>query len=332
MKRIGIINYWWSPLDGHGASLTALALYKTVEMLDVNNKPILIKTISYGSERDAKCGRHYRFLEKKCNISDDNYKTKEEYYSLGKEFDIILLGSDQVFRIEWIPLHWFLNDVDDKVNKIAVSASFGTDSISADERSLAIAAKGLKKFNAISVREESAIDVFKKYFFDYSPDRIIDPVFWMDKEYYSSLADESNIHCKSKSVFLCVLDKTDKYEMIKKSLQFRGVQVYEDDGLITANDFLLLIRDADLIVTDSFHATCFSIIFNKKFAVIINELRGTARIDELKKRFALTNCFFTWDNLDYDIIVEQNYSNINKIIIEESKRGVNWIKNKIDNN
>lgn len=318
-------------MDGHGASLTAFALYQSIlDFFGGRIKPILIKTMFYPDPEKCERGRHYKFIKRCCEMTEKNYLSANDFRELSSIFDMILLGSDQVFRVDWVPKEWYLNDVEDSVKKIAVSASFGTKKLGAGDALIENAQKGLRRFYKLSVREEEGIETFKRYFFE-APDiqRIIDPVFWLDKRFYEKLLDKSRYQLKknkNKNIFFCFLDQNQEIEGIKNKLLEKGYNIYEDEPAVSAEDFLYLIKSVDYIITDSFHTMCFSIIFNKQFIGIYNQNRGSSRIDELKSLFKLPDLFREVKNMELFDFPQIDYDQVNEIIFDEANKAKKWMR------
>lgn len=85
--------------------------------------------------------------------------------------------------------------------------------------------------------------------------------------------------------------------------------------------------EADFIVTDSFHGTVFSIIFNKPFISIVNKERGASRFESLLKQLDLMNRMVNVgseisDDLIYDKI---DYELVNKKLIDLKRKSINYL-------
>lgn len=334
-NKCAIFNYWWSPLDGHGASLTALALYILVK--NMGYSPSLIKTIYYGTVEEAEAGRHYKFIKRYADVSEKNYITNKDYQTLNDEYTHFIIGSDQVFRIEWVPDEWFLPDIKDSKNKIAMSASFGTDTLIVSEKRLMRIKNYVSRISAISLRELDGEQTFKKYLgYRSDLDWIMDPVFLVDKNLYFEMDKQSTIKEKynnKKFIFLYILDMKDEITYLRTNLlNHFHLDIVEDYDDITAEDFLWLIDNSEFIITDSYHGMCFSIIYNKPFYGLYNILRGTSRINTLKEIFPIKeNLMEMEDIIECNwSIPNTNYDSINKIIITQATRGKKWLKDKLD--
>ncbi len=101
---------------------------------------------------------------------------------------------------------------------------------------------------------------------------------------------------------------------------------------MSIEDFLYFVKNCTLMVTDSFHGTCFSIIFNRPFYCIYNKERGASRIDTLKELFEIDTsrftCYADLGQLNFTM-EEMDYKQVNEKIIEERNRGQQWILNSL---
>lgn len=338
-RKCAIINYWWAWADAHGASLTALALYHLIE--ELGYEPCLITTIGKGeSVEKCRAGRHFRFIEKYAAYTEKNYQSKEDYELLNDQFDHFILGSDQVLRTEWVPDEWFLYMIQsgsgcDRKNKIIMSGSFGGKELASSEDRIKRVAGFLQDFSAVSVREKDGIEVYQRYFGKRSDiEWIMDPVFLIDPKFYYELmlnrtGNQDVFEQGKEVVFLYVLDQTPEIEWIKKRIsdQF-DVVIVEDNEEVMAEDFLYIVSNCKMVITDSFHGTCFSIILNTPFYSIYNKSRGTSRIDTLREVFHLEHVMLEWEQVrKCSFSVPQiDYEQINAIMEKERGRGRNWLE------
>ena len=229
----------------------------------------------------------------------------KDFSNITKEnFDAFIVGSDQVWRpqqffskIENAYLE-FAKDWD--VKRIAYAASFGTDEWEYNEEQTTNCATLLKKFNAVSVRESSATVLCKEEL-GAEALHVLDPTMLLEKEDYIKLFKETDID-KSEGNLLCYIldenkDKTIIIDNIAKEKGLIPFSVNSRYGDIDApleeriqqpvEKWLRAFYDTEFVVTDSFHACVFSIIFNKPFIVCGNKERGYARFESLLTLFAL---------------------------------------------
>lgn len=208
--------------------------------------------------------------------------------------DTLVVGSDQVwrpkynYRIENSYLK-FVSGLN--IRRIAYGASFGTDEWEYTDRQTKRCATLIKQFNGISVREKSGIRLCEKYL-KVNATNVLDPTLLLHAEDYNRLC--LHISKREPFVFAYILD--DGEEKIKEIIAFskrKGLPYFikSADGTISANDTIELwisyFRDAEFIITDSFHGTAFSIIFNKDFYVLGNKKRGNSRFESLLDIFDL---------------------------------------------
>ena len=95
-------------------------------------------------------------------------------------------------------------------------------------------------------------------------------------------------------------------------------------------EFVEYIKNAEYVVTTSFHATVFSIIFNKKFWIIPHEITGSRVIDlvnslELSNRIVNTLDMFLKVNYNEDI----NYERVERILDIKRQQSLQWLENEV---
>ena len=93
-------------------------------------------------------------------------------------------------------------------------------------------------------------------------------------------------------------------------------------------DWLAYIYHASFVITDSFHGTCFSLIFEKQFICVMNKDRGVSRFNTLISHFALKN-FAVTDISEINEFIERNkqvdYDIVNQLIERETNNSVEWL-------
>ncbi len=241
------------------------------------------------------------------NISLFNVRHIEK--DLPKIFDAIVVGSDQVWRRGYFTdsfgssiEHAFLKFAEGwQIKRIAYAASFGTDEWEYSEEETKECARLLQLFNKVSVREDSAVLLCKEKLGRSDVQHLLDPTFLLPKEDYISIVNRANVP-KSKGTLMCyILDKnSDKIAIVDKIAKERNlVPFYTNSQIDNVNlpnceriqppleQWLRGFMDAEFVITDSFHACVFSIIFGKPFVVIGNKERGMARFSSLLKMFSL---------------------------------------------
>lgn len=251
-----------------------------------------------------------------------------------------VVGSDQVWRkpYTYIP-HNLLNFVKSEAPKISYAASFGRDDLDEYDNKLVARTKKLaRRFDAISVREDSGVDIVKNYW-GLGAEHHVDPTLLIDTTDYVKLIDNptSELHTPDGDLFSYILDTDESKQGIASVVaKSRGLKVFtvidgdENNGksMPPVEQWLCSFRDAKYVVTDSFHGTVFSIIFNKPFIAIGNKERGLARFTSLLKMFGLEDRLVTSvDDVTEELINKPiGWNAVNAKIKSEQKRSFDYLK------
>ncbi len=315
----------------------------------VFSKPVVIRTWPTKKELDYIYRHNLAFIAKNMRLTEA-IDAPEKMDLLSKhKFDSYVVGSDQVWRPKyspWIP-NFFLDFLkpDEKVKKVAFSASFGVDELEYTPEELAVCAALAQKFDAISVREQSAIQLCLDHF---KVDAIhtLDPTLLLDKEQYVQLLNRDKVPKHQGNMMTYVLDQDpDKAAIIQEVAQTLNLKAFsvfprnvfkkvgkaglEDCVYPSVTDWIGGFMDADYVVTDSFHGTAFAIIFNKPFIAIGNASRGISRFNSLLDMFGLKErLIFTKEGLSTDLITKPiDFELVNKIRADKKMEAINFLKN-----
>ena len=221
-------------------------------------------------------------------------------------FDTIVVGSDQIWRPKYYRLHYkYIEDAflsfaaKWNVKRIAYAPSFGTDKWEYNDVETQKCYNLLHKFDAISVREQSGIRLCEQFLGHSDVKWVLDPTMLLNKEDYERLIPQN---IKIPGDLMCyVLDTNDEINaLITKIADDNNLKVFNaasdvDNASLPiekriqppVENWLAGFRDAKLVITDSFHACVFSILFHKPFIVIGNNNRGYSRFECLLKLFGL---------------------------------------------
>lgn len=271
-------------------------------------------------------------------IKTINYKK----YSNVKEgeFDAFIVGSDQVWRPIYSPFirDMYLKFTDNwKVKRIAYAASFGTDKWEYSKFLSIECRKLVKKFDAVSVREDSGVILCKEKF-NILAMHVLDPTLLLDVNDYLHLIEISKIPQNNGNLHYYILDETsDKYRLINIIAKEKGLTPFSvlcptDRKKYSLSDriqppvekWLRAFYDAKFIITDSFHACVFSIIFNKQFIVYANTSRGVSRYQSLLRMFGIENRLVR-NSSDYSTIPDINYDDVNLLLKKYKKDSIRFI-------
>lgn len=226
------------------------------------------------------------------------------------EYDAIVVGSDQVWRPIYFVM-WNAPRIEDaylsfsegwNIKRIAYAASFGTSEWEYDKKQTEKCKGLIKNFDAISVREESGSTLISQKFNAHA-EHVLDPTMLLEASDYETLYKKTGANERQHGYLLkYVLDENEEINGIvdrtasgKHLTIFSVNNPYEYDESRPLKDrikpsvetWLQGFHNAEFVVTDSFHACVFSIIFKKQFVVIGNKSRGMARFESLLEMFGL---------------------------------------------
>ena len=251
------------------------------------------------------------------------YTSSDELKKDLPDVDLYCTGSDQVWNLLYdnkIDDTYFFDFLPDNKRRIAYAASFGGNKF--EDGNIEKYAKYLKKYDAISVREDSGIQILRK--FDIDGVQVLDPTLLLAKEEWGKLLPLK----EKKDDFILVYQlrpnkKFDDYavELSKKTglkliristMYFQKFKCGEFHYLPKPEEFLWYIKNAKYLLTDSFHGTCFAINFETPFIEILPG-RFNARNQSLLKTMGLEQRILTEYN-DFSIIQEKiNWTSVNEI-------------------
>ena len=201
-----------------------------------------------------------------------------------EHFDAVITGSDQV----WRPIYnryiedMYLKFVPDSIKKIAYAASFGVDTWEYNSRQTRRCSKYAKRLNAISVRESTGVALCKDYL-GVDATCVLDPTILAGADAYKPLLKEKK---GPDYLFAYILDITpEKQAYVESMAKSKGLEAIiksaDKNATLSVEDWLSMIANSSMVVTDSFHGTVFSILFHKEFYSIVNVERGGTRFSSL---------------------------------------------------
>ncbi|OBT13676.1 hypothetical protein A9264_15335 [Vibrio sp. UCD-FRSSP16_10] len=263
------------------------------------------------------------FITNKIVPKTKKIKNSSALYKLFDEenFDACIVGSDQVFSSMGamnFKGDFSLGFVADEVIKLSYAASFGGNSFRGDKNLIPTHSKNLKRFDGVSVREQSAVGVCEDIF-GVASTHVLDPTMMISKRKYLDLCNSENCAESTNNLFCYVLDSTDyKSQIIRSFAESKSMRVKQlTDGnktgkIISMEEWLRSIIYSEYIITDSFHGIVFSIIFNKPFYCFVNKERGADRFYSLLQKLGLEDRIISNEtrvihdsNIDWDLVNEK---------------------------
>jgi hypothetical protein len=264
------------------------------------------------------------------------------------DFDAFVVGSDQVWRPKYfgqaiIPCAYLSFAKEWNVKRISYAASFGTEEWEYTEEQTTECKGLIQLFDAVSVRESSAVELCEKHF-DTSAMHVLDPTMLLDASDYIKLFEEANTPQSQGSLMCYILDESkEKQEVvscIEETLHLKSFSVNSKYEVADApleeriqppvEAWLRGFYDAEFVITDSFHACVFSILFEKPFIVYGNKYRGMARFHSLLSIFGLENRLITNNEGALKVINESiDWESVNAKKKEWQEKSYNFLKNNL---
>ena len=249
----------------------------------------------------AKISKNTRgFIKKHLKVSSKIRTTEKlKKYFTHKSFDFVIVGSDQVWRPKYSPdiFNFFLDFLtgDAKIKKMSYAASFGTEDWEFSAEETEKCESLIQFFDAVSVRENSGVKLCKDFLNRNDALHVLDPTLLLQAEDYSHLIARNK---EKIGLFTYVLDDEQQKTIFinscakqlglsihtnqaKQSMQCLTIENIDDCTLPPLEGWLQGFRDAEFVITDSFHGTVFSIINQKPFFVLVNADRGASRFESL---------------------------------------------------
>lgn len=298
-------------------------------------------------------------IRAKTNFFIDKYiartmtlQSTEEFDDIAQsnKYDAYVVGSDQCWRpryngpfLEEMFLCFAENQ--SNVKRIAYAASFGTSEWEFSPKQTKRYAQLVKKFDLITVREASGVELCRKYF-GVNAQHVLDPTMLLDKEDYIKLIENEKEPPKPGNLFYYMLDPSaEKNALIEDVGKINGIKPFtvmpkyqeenrtkedikkriENCVFPSVTAWLRAFMDAEMVIVDSFHGAVFSIIFNKPFWVIANAKRGNARFDSLLGLFGLEDRMIEPGQvIDWKKVID--WKRVNDIRQKEKERSLGLLK------
>ena len=194
----------------------------------------------------------------------------------------------------------------------------------------------IKQFSGISVRENNSVEIIYKNL-GIRPIVLLDPTLLLSKNDYLEIIKDIKIDMNRNQNYLCsyILDKSQMIEDYIKNVSIYlnyTIKHIELDVEEFIEKFIFSINICKLMITDSYHGTVFSIIFNKPFLTFINNNRCNIRFISLKQTFQLGNRFIypqIFNETEIDILTKQpdidltNFNILKKNSVKFIKKNLN---------
>ena len=281
----------------------------------------------------------WKFLQERVNLTKSRYCSYDQLKANPPLADIYITGSDQVWNSIWnkgIDLAYFLDFAPAGKPRIAFSASIGREQLNEEE--IPETKHLLEKYNAISVREQSAVEILASM--DIKSTLVLDPTLMLEADEWRKLAVKQG----NEKPYILIYQlnpnlKMDQYaEQLAQKKNWEVIRIgfgcsdRQKGGrcvmMPSVEKFLGLFCDASCVLTDSFHATAFSLNLGIDFISVLPGRFGT-RIESITKLTRTENRILTsyGDLTVVDRSIDKK--NVQNILTMERKNGFDFLKNVI---
>ncbi len=241
--------------------------------------------------------RFDRFTKEYLRLTPQQYHDSETLREVPPEADLYIAGSDQIWNPDMYNGHepaYFLDFGKQTTKRISYAASFGIDHIK--QHDCEFIKKNLLHFDAISVREKTGLDILKRIGIKNAV-HVVDPVFLLTAPQWSNLTKTASQIKIPNYNYILLYDFVNDHKIgsfVKMCAKQTGMQIlsvndyrsipYADQNINNAGpwEFISLIEHANIVISNSFHATAFSCIFNKEFYTFpLNTQQNSSRMTDL---------------------------------------------------
>ena len=193
------------------------------------------------------------------------------------DFDILVVNSDQTWLFggnDYLDIGFLNFSRGWNKKKFIYGASFGINNWPFSKEIDINIKNILKNFTGVSVRENCAVDLVQQHL-GIKPELVLDPTLLINKKHYLNLIRNYKGNFDINQNYLCfflLIKNEQKLNFVKESIKFLNYKNYSINPEINdyVEDFLFSIKNSKAVITDSFHGTVFSIIFNKPFISFYN--------------------------------------------------------------
>ena len=289
--------------------------------------------------RIEKYNKFESFIRSNMNLTK-KFNTYKELCNTKFSYDSIFVGSDQVWNTditEGFDKTFYLGFVDNNTIKASYAASIGRKNL--DSKYMDLYKKFINDFDFISLREKSSIKLLEKI----TQKKIstsLDPTLLLDQNEWNLISNKSILNLKNKKyIFVYILQENPEFILIVNEIsailhlpvysisqkkRFNNEKIYPNAG---PEDFLKLCENCEFVITNSFHGTVFSLIFEKRNCIIPHLNTGDRMIDLMKKVGLADRIVPKKKNLNCEKIIEDiDYIKVKNIIKKEQKKSMEYIK------
>ncbi len=240
--------------------------------------------------KNDRAARFDRFYRENYKLSDKTYRGDRALAENPPAYDVVISGSDQILNttLTGTSESFYLKPWGEQTRKVSYASSLGREDLSQEEYRLI--RQELPKFQAISAREQSAADIIARET-GKEVSVVVDPVLLLTKQQWEEKCRP--VPLNGSYVLAYAMEYSETMEQLLQQQLDAGKKVLLLCGAKSAQrlpgeklenvgpgEFLTYIKNAQLVITNSFHGSVLSIIFGKQFCCISHSTRN-ARLQNL---------------------------------------------------
>jgi len=367
-KIVGLVTTHFA--INYGAILQAYALHTTIKKLGytcevINYSPndrlygnknnynfsslksivssiLLFLNVKYRDDIEKKKSRFSTFLNDFFTLSKDKYQTYEDIKKHIAQYDILICGSDQIWNLNLLnnPIFFLeFNDVLPNAKYIAYAPSISEKLSDIQYHDIL---RRTSHFSAIALREKNDANILN----DMSDKKIIDvldPIFLINQHEWKDVSIDIDI---STPYILCYEVASDAnftkvLKILRKKLQYKLVCIntkpynkHNADILLTdvsPQQFVGLIKNANFVLTSSFHATAFSVMFEKQFYTVSSKHRASRHRNLLIQLDLQSRIITDLEKFQKEKNIEKiNYTIINDKLKKLKQKSINYLTQSLE--
>lgn len=278
------------------------------------------------------------FINNRLNLSNRRY---DKAFSKNRDYDLYIIGSDQVWNAKFnnnILDSVFWGNFKTKDNAKVISYAASNANYQYSDLQKRDIKNYLLRFNAISVREDS-LQEYLESTLNIQSNIVLDPTLIAERSIWDKIAKERETTNKYLLAYIVEGGYDATLKNAKETAKRRGLDfILINNGKTDSNnglgntfsieEFIGLIKNAECVICSSFHGLAFSIIYEKDFYYLTQNMNNARAISLLNKIGALDR-FISNSKADLESIKPLDYSVINKKLLKYKNESIEYINNSL---
>lgn len=350
---IGVIGLWYG--RNYGSMATYYALHQVLKN-KFHLSVLMIENPLKPNDEKAPTKTHPRKIANEFYDVSKQYKLSE-MKNLNAFCDTFIVGSDQLWNIGLSRPYgqtYFLEFVNEKNKKISYGTSFGKEYNGSSADKL-LSSHNLRRFDHVSVRDKLSKSIAENEFGVENVTEVCDPTFLCPLDEYQKLIDRATVSESEEYILAYILDPNENigreleqlsvdknrkvivmldevpwiWEKNVEKLGLKGNGNVEVKKEVDLYEWMWYYSHSSAVVTDSFHGTIFSIIFEKPFITMVNVKRGAQRFVSLLEPLNLKDRLFDGPEAigeHKDMLDALDYTVPNKKLDEIRRESMKWLE------